>query len=62
MGQDWLHHTEYGAGEESTQEKQLWREREGIKCHYALIYFKKTTQCKALNKAVHNQHLWHKLS
>ena len=26
-GQDWLHHVDYGAGEESTQEKQLWRER-----------------------------------
>ena len=45
-GQDWLHHVDYGAGEESTQEKQLWREREGINCHYASIYFKKQHNAK----------------
>ena len=51
MGPDQLHSVQYGAGEESTQEMQLWREREAIKCYYASIYFKKATQCKALNKA-----------
>ena len=51
MGPDRLHRVQHGAREESTQEMQLWREREGIKCYYASICVKKATQCIALNKA-----------